>query len=386
MTDLTVCIGGMELDNPIMVGSATPTWDGAHCRKGYLKGAGAVVPKTVSPDDHPFRHPENGRFKVFKKGNRPYGMVNVEIFSTLPESAWVTRELKEAKRDGAKLIVSTLAMEKPDETAALIRRIAATGLADAIELNNSCPMHVSMTDANIVPLTTEQTTAAREATELPLLVKFPSTVSSLVDATKAAEACGADGVVISNSMRGFAGVNLETGRPLLGTIGGYSGDAIKPLIQSMVIDVARAISIPIVAVGGISSWQDVAEYIMLGATAVQVVSGVMWQGFDVIESMKKGLSEFMCGKGYRSLQDFRGLALPYIGDYDSILDQPPLRSVIDPNRCTACGHCETVCFYEAVKRVGSGYAVDPTRCDGCGLCAELCPVEAIELKAMDDAQ
>ena len=164
-------------------------------------------------------------------------------------------------------------------------------------------MHVSMRDWNIVSLTVEQVTAARKATNLPLLVKFPSTMSTLADAVKAAEACGADGVVLCNSMSGFAGVDIETGKPYQGTLGGYSGLAIKPLIQAKVIECAQASKIPIVAVGGINSWKDVVEYIMLGASAVEVVSAVMWEGYDTIQKMADQISAFLDRKGYPSIGD-----------------------------------------------------------------------------------
>lgn len=380
MANLEVKIGSLTMKNPVMVGSATPTWDGKHSSRAVTRGAGASVLKTICPaGEDNYEHPQNGRFVVLKSGNQPIGMVNIEIFSTFKESQWLGGELQDAKKDGAPIIASTVASADPQVTAKLIRDVSATGLADAIELNNSCPMHVSMRDWNIVSLTVEQVSAARKATALPLLVKFPSTVTSLAEAVRAAECCGADGVVLCNSMSGFAGVDIETGTPRQGTIGGYSGAAIKPLIQAKVIEAARAVNIPIVAVGGITCWQDVVEYIMLGASAVEVVSAVMWQGYDVIAKMNEGIAAFMDRKGYGSLADMRGIALPLIGDYESVLHQPKLAACVDAEKCTACGKCIHTCFYDALSKVDGAIRVDRNKCDGCGLCTQLCPFGAVRL-------
>ena len=206
MANLHVNLGGLEMKSPIMVGSATPTWDGAHSSKAVLHGAGASVLKTLCPTgEDNYEHPQNGRFSIVKSAGQPIGMINIEIFSTFKETQWLEKELKAAKQDGATIVASTLAAADPALTAKLIRDVEATGLVDAIELNNSCPMHVSMRDWNIVSLTVEQVSAARKATKLPLLVKFPSTMSTLADAVKAAEACGADGVVFFNSISCFDG-------------------------------------------------------------------------------------------------------------------------------------------------------------------------------------
>ena len=380
MANLEVNIGGLRLKHPIMVGSATPTWNGKHSSQAVQLGASASVLKTLCPEgEDNYEHPQNGRFAVIKAGGRPIGMVNIEIFSTFKEAQWLSQELKDAKANGATIVASTLASADPALTAKLIRDVEATGLVDAIELNNSCPMHVSMRDWNIVSLTVEQVTAARKATNLPLLVKFPSTMSTLADAVKAAEACGADGVVLCNSMSGFAGVDIETGKPYQGTLGGYSGLAIKPLIQAKVIECAQASKIPIVAVGGINSWKDVVEYIMLGASAVEVVSAVMWEGYDTIQKMADQISAFLDRKGYPSIGDIRGIALPMIGYYDDVLYHPAMAAEMDPEKCVACGKCIKTCFYDAIENVEGKIRVDRSKCDGCGLCTQLCPKGAAKL-------
>jgi len=379
MADLSVNLGGLRLDNPIIAGSATPTWDGAHSSKCGENGAGGVVLKTIAPGEDPFHHPQNGRFIVLKKNNIPYGMINVEIFSTMPESSWLKKELKAAKANGATIIASTLACADPKDSAELMERVESTGYIDAFELNNSCPMHVSMNDFNIVPITVEQTAAARKATKLPLFVKFPSTVTSLANALKAAEACGADGIVVSNSMSGFAGVDIDKAAPYLGTLGGYSGCAIKPLIEAKIIEAAGAVKIPIIAVGGINSWKDVIEYIMLGASAVETVSEIMWNGYGVIKEMTDKIASFMDEHHYASIEEMRGIVLPEIGTYDSILTGEHLTAHVKEDTCRNCAKCIKTCFYDAISKTDK-IAVDSAKCDGCGLCVQLCPFGGMELR------
>lgn len=381
MANLEVKIGSLHLKNPIMIGSATPTWNGRHSSRGVMLGAGASVLKTLVPaGEDSYEHPQNGRFHIIKCGNKPVGMVNIEIFSTFKEEQWLNKELKAAKAEGATIVASTLASADPAQTAKLIRDVEATGLIDAFELNNSCPMHVNMRDWNIVSLTVEQVSAARKATKLPLLVKFPSTMSTLADAVRAAEACGADGVVIGNSMSGFAGVDIETGKPWQGTLGGYSGMAIKPLMQAKVIECVNAVKIPVIAVGGINTWQDVVEYIMLGAAAVESVTAVMWQGYDTLRRMNDEISAFMDEHGYKTLDDMRGIALPQIGDYESVLHKPACVADFDTDKCVACGKCIKTCFYDAISKENGVMKADPAKCDGCGLCTQLCTLGAVHLK------
>ena len=379
MAELKTTVGTLSLKSPILVGSATPTWDGMRSNRAVLSGAGAAVLKTLCPKGEECEHPQNGRFIVIKAGNQPIGIVDFELFSTFSEEQWLTKELQAARAGGATIVASTLAAADPEVTAQLIRDVSATGLVDAIELNNSCPMHVHMRDWNIASLTIEQVSAARKATDLPLWVKFPSTTTTLAEGVRAAEACGADALVIGNSMSGFAGVDLETGRPKMGTIGGYGGAAIKPIMQAKVIEVLQASKLPVVAVGGVNSWQDVVEYIMIGASAVKTVSAIMVNGCEMLQKMNDQISAFMDAHGYRCVEDMRGIALPYIGEYDALLHQPAKAAEIIPEACTACGRCIRTCFYDAISKHDGKIVVDRSKCDGCGLCAQLCRFGGIHL-------
>ncbi len=388
MTDrLEVSFAGVKLRNPIILGSATPSRDGESSKKGGLAGAGAIIPKTTTTPALLSQHPRCGRLHFVRHGRgRPFGMVNTELYSTMPFEEWLDRELAIAAEGGAKVIASIVAEDAPEETVELARRVEATDLVDMFELNVSCPMsdaHVgqNMVGQNIEMVVT-QTKAVKEATSLPVGVKMTPNVSDMVPIAQAAKDAGADFLTISNSVKSLAGVDIETGKPYLPAYGGYTGPAIKPIIQRFVSEVARAIDIPISAVGGVRTWEDIVEYIMLGATTVQTVTAVMWDGYEVLEKLISGLSQFMKRKGYNSIEDFRGIALPHITTIQEYAAQPQKHVTLEQEKCDDCGLCLKVCFYDALytDRQGHLNTREPENCDGCGLCVETCPRQALSLK------
>ncbi|MEW6622770.1 MAG: 4Fe-4S binding protein [Bacillota bacterium] len=385
MANLKTVFAGVEFNNPVWLGSATPSWDGERMRLAGVAGAGAIVPKTIGPKQDWAKHPRNGRFAVIRAGNRPIGQVNLELFTTKTREDWINEDLQIAKQGGAKIVASVLAMPDPIDTGELVKEIQNTGLVDMLELNVSCPMPASTVGMHIgknPSLVFKQASAAKKAAEIPLSVKMTPNVSDMVEIAKAAKDGGADALTISNSIRSFAGVDIETGRPRLRGYGGYTGPAIKPIIQRHLSEVAREVDIPICAIGGISSWKEAVEYIMLGASAVQVVTAVMWKGYEVLTSIIEGLSSFMDEKGYKSIEDFKGIALPYITTIEELAELPPKFAFIDQDKCTNCEVCSTVCFYGAISKNGSSTTVITRNCDGCGACEQWCPKNAIELREL----
>ncbi|ATW27672.1 4Fe-4S dicluster-binding protein [Candidatus Formimonas warabiya] len=381
MTDLRVNFAGVEFRNPLVLASATPGWDGEGLKRAGLAGIGGVVPKTIGPVQDWAAHPCNGRLQLIKHGGKPIGMVNLELFTTMAREAWIEKELAIAKEGGAAMQISILAMPQPEETAKLVQEIQDAGMADILELNVSCPMPASTVGMHIgknAKLTYEQTKAAKSVAKLPLTVKLTPNVSDMVEIASAVKEGGGDGVVISNSIRSFAGVDIETGMPLLRGYGGYSGPAIKPVIMRHLSEVARAVKIPISAIGGVMSFKEIVEYIMLGATTVQTCTAVMWNGYNIITKILKDLENWMDQKGYQSLDEIRGIALPHIAPVEELAKLPSKHAQIDPDKCNNCGTCMRVCFYRAISAGDNAHCVKETDCDGCGLCPQWCPTQAIQ--------
>jgi dihydropyrimidine dehydrogenase (NAD+) subunit PreA len=383
MANLNVNYCDVNYRNPLVLASATPGWDGEAMRLAAQAGIGGVVPKTIGPRVDWASHPRNGRLFLHKSGSKPIGMINLELFTTKTRDEWLEKELAIGKSGGATMHVSILAMPDPQDTAKLVEEIQNTGMADLLELNVSCPMPASTVGMHIgksAERTYEQVKAGKAAAKIPFTVKLTPNVSDMVEIAQAAKEAGADGITISNSIRSFAGVDIETGQPYLRGFGGYTGPAIKPVIMRHLAEVAKKVDIPISAIGGVSSFHEVIEYIMLGATTVQLCTAVMWNGYDIITKIINDLNSWMDQKGYKSFDEIRGIALPYITTVEDLAKLPPKFAGIDQDMCTGCGKCEKVCFYRAISKDGGAYKVDKSQCDGCGACQQWCPVKAIELK------
>jgi len=382
MANLKVNYCGVDYRNPLILASATPGQDGEGMRLAGEAGIGGVIPKTIGPRQDWAAHPCNGRLHLHKYQNKNIGMVNLELFTTFTRDQWIDRELEIAKKSGATMHISILAMPDPEDTARLVEEIQATGYADILELNVSCPMPQSTVGMHIgkdPELTYQQTKIAKQAAKIPFTVKLTPNVTDMVAVAQAVKEAGGDGVTISNSIRSFAGVDIETGEPFLRGYGGYTGPAIKPVIMRHLTEVARNVDIPISAVGGIMSYKEIVEYIMLGATTVQSCTAVMWNGYSMITRILKDLEDYMDRKGYKSFDEIRGIALDRIAPVEELAKLPPKFAKIDPDKCTTCGICKKVCFYRAIEEGSDTYVVDPSLCDGCGLCPQMCPVDAITL-------
>ncbi len=382
MANLEVNYAGVRYRNPLVLASATPGQDGEGMRLAGEAGIGGVIPKTIGPREDWAAHPCNGRLFLHRYNGKPIGMVNLELFTTMTRDDWVQKELEIAKKGGATMHISVLAMPDPAETAKLVEEIQATGFADLLELNVSCPMPASTVGMHIgksADRTFEQVKAGKSAAKIPFTVKLTPNVTDMVEVAQAAKEAGADGVTISNSIRSFAGVDIETGKPYLRGYGGYTGPAIKPVIMRHLTEVARNVDIPISAVGGVMSYHEIIEYIMLGASTVQSCTAVMWKGYDFITKMLSDLNNWMDKKGYQSFEDIRGIALKDIATVEELAKLPPKFADINKDKCTNCGICKKVCFYRAISEKDGAHWANRSLCDGCGICQQMCPVSAVEL-------
>jgi dihydropyrimidine dehydrogenase (NAD+) subunit PreA len=292
---------------------------------------------------------------LFKIGNRPYGMINLELFSTLPLKLWLERELKVAAEGGAPIIASIVACPEPSDTQKTATAVVDTGYASMVEINVSCPMPVGEVGMHIgrdPNLVSEQVRAVKEAVEVPVAVKLSPNYAYIDEVAKAAEDAGADAISATNSVQSFYGVDIEKGIPKLPAFGGYSGPAVKPITMKCVAQIAGKVNIPISAIGGISTWEDVVEYIMVGATTVQTCTAVMWKGRGVFNELATGLRTFMRRNEYNRIEDLRGIALRHLTTVEELSKLNPMYANVDRGLCTECKICVKVCQYDAIKMMG----------------------------------
>lgn len=379
--DISVELGGVNFPNPIVLASCATSWNGKHMKECGEAGAGGVVPKTLAPDRT--EHPRIGRMGLVRHEDKPIGLVNLELFSTIPFENWLEGELEEASRGGVPIIASVLAHPDSSSTFEVVKNVSETGFVSMIELNMSCPMPEEETGMHISrepELIRDQIKASKDATDLPVSAKLSPNYAYIDELSQAAEEAGADALATANTVQALHGVDIEKGELSLPAFGGYSGPAIKPINLKCTAQAAMAVDIPIFGVGGISDWEDIVEYIMVGASAVQIGTAVMHEGLEIFSKLSKNLESFMKQKSYEKISDFRGIALENLSSAEELSELEPLHAEVDEDTCIGCGRCVEVCPFEAIELVEGVAKSDPDLCDGCKLCVSWCPVDAIALK------
>ncbi|MCJ7694081.1 MAG: 4Fe-4S binding protein, partial [Anaerolineaceae bacterium] len=190
----------------------------------------------------------------------------------------------------------------------------------------------------------------------------------------------ADAIAATNSIQALVGIDVETGRPLLPAFGGYSGPSVHPIMLRIVAQIAQAVKIPISGIGGVSNWKHAIEMMMVGASTVQIGTGIMWRGYKVIGDIISGMESFMVRKGYKSTKELVGVALKHITTTEEMAKLPPVVAILDEDLCVGCGNCVKVCGYDAIEMNEKNIAkMNIDNCDGCGLCVQVCPNSALSL-------
>jgi dihydroorotate dehydrogenase (NAD+) catalytic subunit len=293
---LTIKAGGLTLQNPTILAAGILGTTGASLKRVASLGAGAVVTKSIGVEPK-YGHPNPSMLKLECGYINAMGLPN-------PSYKEFLQELDVAKQAGVPVIASIFGASEAEF------REAAEGLpgASAYELNVSCPhakgygMQIG-TDPALVEAVTR---AVKGVVDVPVWVKLTPNVTDITAIGRAAQDGGAEAVVAINTVKAMA-IDVESGYPILGNInGGLSGPAIKPIAIKCVYDLYEALDIPVIGVGGISSWADAVEFLMAGASAVEIGSAV-YDGLDVFASVSMGLSDYLDRKGMK-LEDLIGLS------------------------------------------------------------------------------
>lgn len=272
MTDvrLAVKLPGLKMKNPVMPASGTFGFgDVPQARKYDLNRLGAIVIKTTTPQART-GNPQP-QIAVLDDGVlNSVGLTNPGVKVVAEEKI---PHLKHQYPDLP--LVASIGGASVEDYVMVTEHLAATGLVDALELNISCPnvKHGGMAFGTDPQVAEKLTMAVKAASgDVPVYVKLTPNVTDIVEIAQAVEAGGADGLSMINTLLGMK-INLKTRKPVLGNVmGGLSGTAIKPLAIRMIYQVSHAMNIPIIGEGGISSAEDVIEFFLAGASAVQVGS------------------------------------------------------------------------------------------------------------------
>lgn len=394
MIDLSVEFAGINLRNPIIAASATPTKDAKAMKKAVDAGFGGVVAKSLFGDRAAIgrRYPRP-RFGLFgwrefpdypKNKTEYFTLHSLEDCSAFDYEGYA-RDINEAKRligdDGVVIAsISGSDFEEWEDLCAVVNGSEA----DICEINISCPFAADMgfkIGAGAMTLAPQIIQIVKKNLSIPFSAKLSPQVPDLASLAKAAEASGADALTVQARLSGIM-IDIDTARPIgWGSIGGYGGPYLLGYGLKGVSQVASQVKIPISGVLGVWSWKDIVRYIMVGATTVQSATAVILRGYGVVRRWLRGITDWMLEKGYESIHDLRRSALKNIVSTSEVVrGSERIHVSVDEDRCIGCGECNISCFYDAVEMRDGRATIDQERCDICGLCLEKCPTKAISLE------
>jgi dihydropyrimidine dehydrogenase (NAD+) subunit PreA len=384
---------GIKSPNPFWLASAPPTDKEYNVVRAFKAGWGGVVWKTLG-EDPPIVNVASRYGALHVNGDKMVGFNNIELITDRPLEVNL-REIKRVKRDwpDRAMVVSLMVPCEEMPWARILKQVEETE-ADGVELNFGCPHGMSErgmgSAVGQVPDYVEMVARWCKAhTRMPVLVKLTPNVTNILGPARAAKTGGADGVSLINTLNSITSVDLDLMAPTptvdgKGTHGGYCGPAVKPIALHMVAEIARdgiTRGMPISAIGGIATWRDAAEFIALGAGTVQVCTAAMHYGFKIVDDMIDGLSNWMDEKGYARIEDFRGLAVPNVTDWQYLNMNYKIVARIDQDLCIKCGLCRIACEDTSHQSIAAEridgqrrYHVIDEECIGCNLCQHVCPV------------
>jgi dihydropyrimidine dehydrogenase (NAD+) subunit PreA len=401
MVNLSIDCAGIKSPNPFWLASAPPTNSGFQVCKAFEQGWGGAVWKTIGD---PVMNVCNRYGAIDYNGRKVLGLNNIELISdrNIETNFKEIAETKKLWPDRA-VVVSLMVESKREAWHDVVKRTIDTG-CDGIELNYGCPHGMSeramgAAVGQVPEYCAMITEWVAEVSTVPVLVKLTPNVSDIRFPARAVKKGGADGIALINTINTIMGVDLDTLelKPSVngkGGHGGYAGPAVKPIALNMVSQVATdpEVNLPISGVGGIATWRDAAEFILLGSTSVQICTAAMHYGFRIIDDLVEGLTNWMEEKGFRTIEDFRGKSLNRISDFGDLNLLFKSVARIDESKCIHCNLCYIACTdaaHQCIDMVALNGRNQPRvreeDCVGCTLCSLVCPVDdCITMTRKDD--
>jgi dihydroorotate dehydrogenase subfamily 1 len=333
MADLSIDVNGMHFTNPFVIGSGPPGTNYKTIAKCFRVGWGGVVAKTISLDTTEVMNvaPRYGKLRT-NDGKTVVGFQNIELISDRGLQDWLD-DFKRVKDDFPEgiLIASIMEQHNKDRWQELTGIVAESGV-DAFELNFSCPHghpenNMGAAMGQNPAIVKEVTRWVVETTDKPIWAKMTPNIQDIRIPARAAMEGGAHGVAAINTILAVIGVDLKTLKPQPtveggSTPGGYSYQAVKPIALRMVSEMAidnREMQIS--GIGGVTKANDAIEFLLLGASTVQVCTGAMLQGHSMVQELIEGLDAFMEEKGFTTVREFVGTSLQYFTTHHQLVER-----------------------------------------------------------------
>ena len=389
--DISTEICGVKLENPFILSSSIITSRYEMCKRAFEQGwAGAAI-KTICM--MPI-HESSPRLSALKDWDGSFlGFKNIEQLSeySVEENMEIIRKLKE--KFPSKVIIASIMGRDKKEWKYLAKQVTKAG-ADIIELNFSCPnMKYKGTGSDVgqnPELVEKYTKIVRKCTKLPVIAKMTPNIADMRVPAIAAKNGGANGIAAINTIKSITNVDVDSLVPEpqvngKSSLGGYSGQAVKPIALRFIAEMSNCEALNNMnfsGIGGIYTWKDAVEYMLLGCSNVQITTSVMEYGYRIIDDLILGLKIFMKEKGYNKISDFIGLAKCNLVSNDELEKDTIEFPKFNYEKCVGCGRCYISCrdgghcaikFDEERKPI-----LDGSKCVGCQLCRLVCPQSAID--------
>ncbi len=392
MADISSNFLGIKSPNPFWLASAPPTDKKYNVIRALEAGWGGVVWKTLGTQ---IKNVSSRYSAISFNNTRVMGFNNIELITDRPleinlkEIAEVVKEFPDRA-----MIVSLMADNDKKSWHDLIKKVEDTG-AHGIELNFGCPH--GMTERGMGAAVGQDPEIAcmvvewvMEAATLPVITKLTPNVHSVVPTGRSVVKAGSNALSLINTIQSVTGIDLDTfiPNPNVGghsAFGGYCGPAVKPIALKMLTTIAQdpiTNKVPVSGIGGISTWKDAVEFMLLGSTTVQVCTAVMKYGFRIIEDMCEGLNNWMDEKGFKTIYDFIGKSVPTLTNWEDLDINYHIIAKINQDKCIHCGLCYIACEDGSHQSINlnygnpyNTYTVKEEECVGCNLCQIVCPVE-----------
>jgi dihydropyrimidine dehydrogenase (NAD+) subunit PreA len=383
---------GIKSPNPFWLASAPPTDKKYNVLRALEAGWGGVVWKTLGSQ---VKNVSSRYSAVDYNGHKVMGFNNIELISDRPLDINL-REIREVVKEfpDRAMVVSLMADNHKQAWHDLIRQVEDTG-AHGIELNFGCPH--GMTERGMGAVVGQDPEIAcmvvewvMEAASIPVITKLTPNVHSVVPTAKACIRAGTNGLSLINTIQSVTGIDLDTFVPnpnVAGqsVYGGYCGPAVKPIALKMLSTLGHdplTKTVPISGIGGITTWRDAVEFMLLGAGNVQICTAAMRYGFRIIHDLCSGLENWMDEKGFKTLDDFVGLSVPKITEWEKLDLNHHIIAHINQDKCIHCGLCYITCEDTSHQSIQmdrgnpyNTYTIKEEECVGCNLCQIVCPVD-----------
>jgi len=392
MANLQSSFLGIKSPNPFWLASGPPTDKITNVIRAFEAGWGGVAWKTLGTQ---IKNVSSRYSALNFNGKKIAGFNNIELISDRPLDLNL-QEIKEVMRlfpDRA-MVVSLMADNDRKSWHELVKKVQDTG-AHGLELNFGCPhgmvergMGASVgQDPEIAGMIVEW---VMEVAEIPVITKLTPNVHSVVPVGRAVVRAGTNGLSLINTIQSVTGIDLDTlvPNPNVGgksVFGGYCGPAVKPIALKFITTLAQdeiTCRTPISGIGGITTWKDAVEFILLGAGNLQVCTAAMLSGFRIIRDLCDGLNNWMDDKGYRNITDFTGLSVPELIKWEELDINYHIVANINQDKCIHCGLCYIACedtSHQAISKEDghpyNTYTIKEEECVGCNLCKIVCPVD-----------